>query len=177
MSFVETALAFKSKLRAASPCGYYEGPEHECFRVCTSRPMGPTNPAFSRNSKPPPLGGGVFTGERYKPNHRSEAPLRIERPIPMTDNEIATNFHKLPEVPMNTHDEHLLWHALHRLEVTYWYDVDFNEGRTAHEFFTPDGVKMVGHNRFEGREEIRGFYEWRARQNIATAARQLGIIG
>jgi hypothetical protein len=23
--------------------------------------MGPTNPAFSRNSKPPPLGGGVFT--------------------------------------------------------------------------------------------------------------------
>jgi hypothetical protein len=40
MSFVETALASKSKLRAASPCGYYEGPEHECFRVCTSRPMG-----------------------------------------------------------------------------------------------------------------------------------------
>jgi hypothetical protein len=61
MSFVETALAFKSKLRVASPCGYYEGPEHECFRSCTSRPMGPTNPAFSRNSKPPPLGGGVFT--------------------------------------------------------------------------------------------------------------------
>src|SRR5258707_578145 len=61
MSFVETALAFKSKLRAASPCGYYGGPEHECFRICTSRPMGPTNPAFSRNSKPPPLGGGGFT--------------------------------------------------------------------------------------------------------------------
>jgi hypothetical protein len=31
------------------------------FQNCTSRPMGPTNPAFSRNSKPPPLGGGVFT--------------------------------------------------------------------------------------------------------------------
>ena len=77
----------------------------------------------------------------------------------MTDNEIATNFRKLPEVPMNPHDELLLWHALHRLEVTYWYDVDFNEGRTAHEFFTPDGVKVVGHNRFEGREEIRIFYE------------------
>jgi hypothetical protein len=61
MSFIETALAFKSKLRAASPCDYCEGPEHECFRICTSRPMGPTNPAFSRNSKPPPLGGGVFT--------------------------------------------------------------------------------------------------------------------
>jgi len=95
----------------------------------------------------------------------------------MTDNEIATNFHKLPEVAMNTHDELLLWHALHRLEVTYWYDVDVNEGRTAHEFFTPDGVKVVGHNRFEGREEIREFYEWRARQSGAKAVRQLGISG
>jgi hypothetical protein len=72
------------------------------------------------------------------------------------------NSHKWPEVPMNTPDELLLlWPALHRLEATYWYDVDFNEGRTAHEFFTPDGVKVVGHNRFEGREEIRNFYEWR----------------
>jgi hypothetical protein len=93
------------------------------------------------------------------------------------DNEIATNFRKLPDVPMNPHDELLLWHALHRLEVTYWYDVDFNEGRTAHELFTPNGVKMVGHNRFEGREGIRAFYEWRGRQNGATAARQLGISG
>ena len=77
---------------------------------------------------------------------------------------------------MNSHDELLLWHALHRLEVTYWYDVDFNEGRTAHEFFTPDGVKMVGNNRFEGREEIRRFYEWRA-QGGAKAVRQLAISG
>jgi len=36
---------------------------------------------------------------------------------------------------MNAHDELLLWAALHRLEATYWYDVDFNEGRTAHEFW------------------------------------------
>jgi hypothetical protein len=78
---------------------------------------------------------------------------------------------------MNTHDELFLWHALHRLEATYWYDVDFNEGRTAHEFFTPDGVKMVGHNRFEGREEIRRFYEWRARQGGAKAVRHLAISG
>ena len=95
----------------------------------------------------------------------------------MTDNEIATNSPKLPQVPMNPHDELLLWHALHRLEVTYWHDVDFNEGRTAHELFTPDGVKIVGNNRFEGREQIRAFYEWRGRQNGATAAQQLGIIG
>jgi hypothetical protein len=92
----------------------------------------------------------------------------------MTDNEIATN-RRLHEVPMN--DEFLLWHALHRLEATYWYDVDVNEGRTAHEFFTPDGVKMVGHHRFEGREQIRAFYEWRARQSPTEAVRQLGISG
>jgi hypothetical protein len=95
----------------------------------------------------------------------------------MTDNEIATDFHRLPEVPMNTHDGLLLWHALHRLEVTYWYDVDFNNGRTAHEFFTPDVVKIVGHNRFEGREEIRAFYEWRARQIGGTALGNLWTSG
>ena len=95
----------------------------------------------------------------------------------MTDNQIAANSRKPPEVPMNPHDELLLWHALHRLEVAYWYDVDFNEGRTAHELFTPDSVKIVGHNRFEGREQIRAFYEWRARQNVASAVRQLGISG
>jgi hypothetical protein len=94
----------------------------------------------------------------------------------MTDNEIATN-HKLPEAPTSTHDELLLWHALHRLEVAYWYNVDVNEGRTAHEFFTPDSVKIVGHHRFEGREQIQAFYEWRARQSPTEAVRQLGISG
>ena len=94
----------------------------------------------------------------------------------MTDNEIAANFHGLPEAPVS-HDELLLWHALHRLEVAYWHDVDVNEGRTAHEFFIPDGVKMVGHNRFEGREQIRAFYEWRSRQSGTEAVRKLGISG
>jgi hypothetical protein len=85
-------------------------------------------------------------------------------------NKISTSY---SEVPMNAHDELFLWHALHRLEVTYWYDVDFNDGRGAHELFIPDGVKTVGHNRFEGREEIREFYKWRARKGV----RYLGISG
>jgi hypothetical protein len=95
----------------------------------------------------------------------------------MTDNEIATDFHQLPEVPMNTHDKLLLWHALHHLQVTYWYDVDFNAGRTAHEFFISDGVKIVGRNRFEGHEEIRAFYVWRARQIGAKALGNLWTNG
>jgi SnoaL-like domain len=78
---------------------------------------------------------------------------------------------------MNTHDEFRLWHALQRLQATYWYDVDLNEGRTAHEHFAPDGVKTVGHHRFEGCEQIRAFYEWRARQSPSEAARKLGISG
>ena len=80
-------------------------------------------------------------------------------------------------MPMTPHDDLLLCHALHRLEVTYWHDVDFNDGRTAHDFFTPDGVKIVGHNRFEGREAIRAFYEWRARQIGENAADRLAISG
>jgi hypothetical protein len=102
---------------------------------------------------------------------------RLSRAPPRLVSCAWPNSCELPEVPTNAHDELLLWHALHRLEVRYWYDVDLNEGRTAHEFFTPDGVKMVGHNRFEGREEIRKFYEWSAHQNGAQAARDLGISG
>jgi hypothetical protein len=35
----------------------------------------------------------------------------------------------------------------------------------------------VGHNRFEGREGIRAFYEWRASQIGANAVQQLEISG
>ncbi len=69
---------------------------------------------------------------------------------------------------MTAHDELLLHHALYHLEVRYWHEVDFNGGRGAHEFYLPDGLMVVGHNRFEGRDRIREFYEWRERQT-ATA--------
>src|SRR5262249_59385683 len=67
---------------------------------------------------------------------------------------------------MSAHDELLLWHALSSLEARYWHDVDFNCGRNAHEFYRPDGVMVVGHNRFEGRDKIREFYQWRERQTV-----------
>ena len=69
---------------------------------------------------------------------------------------------------VNAHDEVNLWHALYRLEARYWHEVDGNGGRNAHEFYLPDGVMVVGHNRFEGREKIREFYAWRER-HAATA--------
>src|SRR6266850_608289 len=49
-------------------------------------------------------------------------------------------------------DNHKLWYALYSLEIAYWHDVDRNGGRNAHEFYVPDGVMVVGHNRFEGRD-------------------------
>jgi SnoaL-like domain len=65
---------------------------------------------------------------------------------------------------MTTQDRLLLQHALFELEARYWYDVDCNAGRKAHEFYLPDGLMVVGHNQFRGREKIREFYEWRERQ-------------
>jgi len=69
---------------------------------------------------------------------------------------------------MNSHQDLLVWHALYSLEAKYWHEVDFNGGCKAHEFFLPDGVMVVGHNRFQGRDKIREFYAWRERQ--ATTA-------
>jgi hypothetical protein len=62
-----------------------------------------------------------------------------------------------------------LWHALNRLETDYWWDVDLNGGRHAHEFYLPDGLYVVGHNRFAGHEQIRTFYAWRARRGPMTS--------
>ena len=69
---------------------------------------------------------------------------------------------------MDVHDDVDLWHALYRLEARYWHEVDCNGGRRAHEFYLPEGVMVVGHNRFQGRDKIQAFYAWRERQ--ATTA-------
>ena len=65
---------------------------------------------------------------------------------------------------MNTRDEVDLWHALYRLEARYWHEVGCNGGRNAHEFYLPDGLMVVGPNRFQGRDRISEFYAWRRRQ-------------
>jgi hypothetical protein len=48
-------------------------------------------------------------------------------------------------------DDLALWYALNRLMTNYWADVDGNGGGQAHEFYVPDALYAVGHNRFEGR--------------------------
>jgi hypothetical protein len=69
---------------------------------------------------------------------------------------------------MDARSDFDLWHALYCLEARYWHEVDCNGGHRAHEYYLPDGVMVVGHNRFQGREKIREFYVWRERQ--ATTA-------
>lgn len=69
---------------------------------------------------------------------------------------------------LDDRDEAALWYALHRLETNYWYDVDFNAGNRAHEFYVSDGLFAVGDNEFRSRDKIRAFYEWRRQRGHMT---------
>jgi hypothetical protein len=62
----------------------------------------------------------------------------------------------------------VLWYALNRLEADYWWDVDCNGGRRAHEFYVAEGQFAVGDNHFSGQQNIRAFYTWRQRRGSLT---------
>lgn len=61
-----------------------------------------------------------------------------------------------------------LWFALNRLMAAYWADVDENGGLQAHEFYLPQGLFVIGNNRFEGREKIEAFYTRRRHSSFVT---------
>lgn len=61
-----------------------------------------------------------------------------------------------------------LWCTLNRLMAAYWADVDENSGLQAHEFYLPQGLFVVGNNRFEGKEKIAAFYTRRRNGKVAT---------
>lgn len=65
------------------------------------------------------------------------------------------------EAQLTSSSEAQVWFALSRLEARHWHDVDFNGGRAVHGLYCPDAVFTVGQNRFEGRDNIKAFYEWR----------------
>jgi hypothetical protein len=62
-----------------------------------------------------------------------------------------------------------VWHVLNHLVTSYWWEVDSNGGRQAHEFYTRDGLFAVGDNQFLGQENIRAFYTWRRRRGLLTS--------
>ena len=67
------------------------------------------------------------------------------------------------------HKDAAIASALTELETEYWYDVDHNWGRLAHEFYAADGVFAIGEKRMTGKAEIRGFYSWREGRGERTA--------
>lgn len=54
-----------------------------------------------------------------------------------------------------------LLQVLTDLEVNYWYEVDHNWGRNAHDFYAADGSFTIGDRVMRGIEAIAGFYRWR----------------
>ena len=73
-------------------------------------------------------------------------------------------------------DDVALWYALYRLATNYWYEVDFNGGARAHEYYVPDGLFAVGGNRFEGHGKIRAYYAWRQRRGYITSRHLLNNL-
>ena len=73
-------------------------------------------------------------------------------------------------------DDVALWYALYRLATNYWYEVDFNGGARAHEYYVPDGLFAVGGNRFEGHDKIRAYYAWRERRGYITSRHLLNNL-
>jgi hypothetical protein len=65
-------------------------------------------------------------------------------------------------------DDMALWYALNRLTTNYWFEVDFNGGTSAHEFYLADALFVVGDNRFEGQDKIRAFYTKRQQRGPIT---------
>jgi hypothetical protein len=54
---------------------------------------------------------------------------------------------------------------LEQLAMDYWRDIDFNDARKLHDFYTEDCSFAAGENTYRGRDGIKAFYE------IARAAK------
>jgi hypothetical protein len=70
-------------------------------------------------------------------------------------------------------DDLALWCALNQVVAAYWADVDENGGLQAHEFYLPQGLFVIGNNRFEGKDKIEAFY---ARKSPFQGARPPAMI-
>lgn len=62
-----------------------------------------------------------------------------------------------------------LLRALTDLEIDYWYEVDHNWGRNAHDFYVANGIFAVGDKIMSGWDAISGFYRWRESRGDRTA--------
>ena len=58
-------------------------------------------------------------------------------------------------------DDLMLLQALTALEVEYWYEVDHNWGRRAHEYYADAAVFAIGNKKMQGSDAVAAFYRWR----------------
>jgi hypothetical protein len=50
----------------------------------------------------------------------------------------------------------------------YWYDVDTNWGRSAHDYYTDDALFVGPEESYQGKAKIREFYQWREKRGART---------
>ena len=61
-----------------------------------------------------------------------------------------------------------IWFELNQLEIRHWQDVNHNNGKDVHHLYTIDGIFAVGPQVRNGQNEIKSFYENRAKRGIRT---------
>ncbi len=66
-------------------------------------------------------------------------------------------------------DDMAILHALTKLEIDYWYEVDHNWGRNAHSFYVTDGIFAIGDKKMCGTNAVAAFYRWRESRGDRTA--------
>ena len=59
--------------------------------------------------------------------------------------------------------------AIGALISDYWFDVDHNWGRGAHQLYAHDGVFAIGDERMENPDAVRTFYGWRESRGARQA--------
>ncbi len=72
-------------------------------------------------------------------------------------------------ITSHSSSELLLLQELTSLEVNYWYDVDHNWGRFAHNYYVAEGEFTIGHKTMRGRAAVADFYNWRQGRGERTA--------
>lgn len=65
--------------------------------------------------------------------------------------------------------EMLLLYELTKLEVDYWYEVDHNWGRSAHDYYVAEGDFTIGDTTMHGVAAVAAFYKWRQQRGERTA--------
>ena len=65
---------------------------------------------------------------------------------------------------MDTRQKMIIQQEIEALAIEFWYQVDYHQGLTAHEYFVDKGIVTVAGNSMNGVAEIQEFYLSRAKR-------------